>query len=335
MVKILNADYGGKDVTEIIVNNFFREDTIRVMVNNETMGGDPRPHVTKKLLLEVEKDGEIVHLEANEGENFVYPKTPYTEFNTLLLTSCNRVEQVLLAIAVNKEIIQTPFNLIVSDCSTDYLSTEQGVNMHRSDDPYNMIDENNYNSDWRLFEPYIRTIPKIKNFQVIHFSPRQNKQQGEANLISYGLAASSNMGSKHLLKLTGVCHLKYDVFAEFPEIIGNRSVVTWKRSGHHDQKSTRIFGCNPSKFGPILNAAGWTRWVDEYDFIERKLGRIIDEGIEPDMINHLERDERGILVDEGIKQKDYRGIILQNLKKHGLENSNDPWIRKFYDNKIW
>jgi hypothetical protein len=218
--KIIHAEYGGKDVTNIIINNFFKKGVITVGINNETMRGDPKPHQEKQLVLKIEENGEIKTVIANEGENFTYPKQIYSEYNTLLLTSCNRIEQVLLAIAVNKEIIKDHFNLVVADCSTDDLSPDLGVRMHVSDDPYNLINLQNYNSNWKLINEYVKDIPKIKNFQTIHVSPRMSKQMGEANLISYGLAAAANFGSKHLVKLSGVCHLKYDVFSELNSIVG-------------------------------------------------------------------------------------------------------------------
>jgi hypothetical protein len=96
-----------------------------------------------------------------------------------------------------------------------------------------------------------------------------------------------------------------------------------------------VFACNPTKLGSKIISAGWSDWIKEYDFIERKFEKVINEYLSQEEINHLEIDERSIIVDEGVKQFDYRTIIDENIKKHKLGNSKDPWIKKFYNNQIW
>lgn len=334
MIKIVKAVYGGADVREIIEKKYLHNNIIELSVNNDVFG-DPLPFVVKTMDIEIDDDGKIFKYVANEGENFRYPKQKYRRENSLILTSCNRIEQVLLAIAVNKEIIKDKFNLIVVDCSTPRLTVSSGVAMHKSDDPYNLINDFNYNPNWEIIEDYVSSISKISNFQMIHMSPRMSKQPGEAIMTSVGINVASLLGSKYAVKLTGVCNLKYDVFSKLDEYVGNCSVATWRRTGFGNQKSTRIFACNPSELNPAFNNVGYFGWVNEYDFIERKFERIINNSFSVDKINHLDLDERDILVDEGVGRNDHRTIIYDNLIKHNLLDCDDVWIRKFLNNEIW
>lgn len=333
MIKIIKAIYGGKDVKEIIENRYINNGIIRISINNDSFDGDPMVGVSKTLEIELEHNGEIVNYIANEGENYIYPKQKHKELNTLVLTSCNRIDQILFAIAVNKEIIKEDFNLVVADCSTPGLDALNGISMHQSDDPYNLINQQNYNPNWQIIEEYVKTVPKIKEFKVIHVDPRMSKQVGEAHLVGLGLSAAALMGSKYAIKLTGVCHLKYDIFSQFNDMIGDNSVSTWRRTGFGTQKSTRVFMGKPDEFIIALLRAGFYEWVYEYDFIERKLERIINTYVEK--YNHMDLDERDIIVDEGIARTDHREVLTSNLEKHGLLDSQDPWIRKFLNGNIW
>jgi hypothetical protein len=334
MLKIIKALYGNSDVREIIENNYIDNNIIRFSVNNDVFG-NPLPYVVKVLELEIDDNGKLFKYIANEGENFKYPREKYVKENTLVLTSCNRIEQILLAIAINKEIIQEDFNLVIADCSTPELNTTSGIDMHVSDDPYNLINEFNYNTDYKKIESYVKTISKIKKFNMIHISPRFSKQPGEAVLTCLGLNAASLLGSKYAVKLTGVCNLKYDIFSKLDDYLDGKNVVTWRRTGFGNQKSTRVFACNPSELNKAFMDSGYYGWVYEYDFIERKFERIINENINEDKINHMILDERDIIVDEGIGRNDHREIILENIIKHNLTNSNDIWIKKFLNGGIW
>ncbi len=333
MIKIIKAIYGGKDVKDIIESRYIQNDTIQISVNNDSFGGDPMVGISKTLDIELDHDGQIIIYSANEGENYIYPMQKHTQVNTLVLTSCNRIDQILFAIAVNKEIIKEDFNLVVADCSTPHLDSYSGINMHKSDDPYNLINDQNYNPNWSMIEEYVRTIPKIKEFKIIHVDPRMSKQIGEAHLVGLGLTAAALMGSKYAIKLTGVCHLKYDIFQKFGEYIGDAGVATWRRSGFGNQKSTRVFMGKPDELTIALMKAGHYGWVYEYDFIERKLEKVVNTYI--DKCNHMDLDERDIIVDEGIARTDHREVLTRNLEKHGLLDSQDPWIRKFLEGNIW
>jgi len=334
MLKVLKATYGGVNIKDLVDNNFIKDNVVAFTANNETFG-DPLPHVSKTFEIEIEDEGVLFTYKGNEGENFSYPKQRYKTENTLVLTSCNRIEQVLFAIAVNKEIIKENFNLVVADCSTPFHNLGEGVQMHRSDDPYNLINDLNYNPYWQVIENYVKEIPKIKEFRMIHLEPRLSKQIGEANLTSLGLNVAALLGSKYAIKLTGVCHLKYDIFTKFKDYVGDKTVATWHRSGFFNQKSTRVFACRPDELNISLMTSGWVDWVNEYDFIERKFERIINTTLLPDKINHMEFDERDIIVDEGVARTDHRKVIHDNLSKHNLLSSSDRYIQKFLNGGIW
>jgi hypothetical protein len=333
MIRILSAIYGGADVKDIVQRNVIDGNSLRLSVDNNTFG-DPLVGVAKQLELEIELDGEIIRYVANEGENLEYPKRKYTDRNTLILTSCNRIDQILFAIAVNKEIIKEPFNLVVADCSTPLKEMQDGIRMHQSDDPYNLINDSNYNPNWEMIEEYVKTINKIEDFKIIHVEPRMSKQIGEASLVGLGLTQAAFMGSKYFLKLTGVCHLKYDVFQKLPEYSKENAAITWRRTGFGNQKSTRVFAGRPDLLNIAFMKAGFFGWINEYDFVERKFERIISDYL-PDSHAHLDWDETNIIVDEGIGRSDHREILTRNLEKHNLLNSDDPWIRKFINGGIW
>lgn len=333
MISIIRATYGGKDVKDIIESRYIKDDVISVIVTNESFDGDPMIGVFKTLDIEFNDDGILVSHKANEGANYIYPMQKQKELNTLVLTSCNRITQVLLAIAVNKEIIKEDFNLVVADCSTPHLNANQAINMHIGDDPYNLVNNQNYSPNWAIIEDYVKTIPKIKDFKIIHVSPRMNKQVGEAYLVGVGITAASLMGSKYIIKLTGVCHLKYDIFEKFNKLIGNSGITTWSRSGFKNQKSTRVFMGKPDELTIALVKAGFYEWIDEYEAIEFKFGKIIDKYIEN--YTHLEFDEQDIIVDGGIDRTYPREALTKNLEKHGLLNSQDPWIKEFLSGHVW
>ncbi len=333
MINILRAVYGGKDVKDIINNRYIKNEVLQISVNNESFDGDPMVGVLKTLDIEFEYNGKLISYKATEGENYIYPIQSHRHLNTLVLTSCNRIDQILFAIAVNKEIIKEDFNLVVADCSTPHLDANNAINMHRGDDPYNLINSQNYNPNWTIIEDYVKTIPKIKEFKIIHVDPRMNKQVGEAYLVALGVTAATLMGSKYIIKLTGVCHLKYDIFEKFSELIGDHGVVTWKRTGLPDQKSTRVFVGKPDELTIAIVKAGFYEWVYEYDVIERKFQKIVNKYI--DKCNHIDLDEADIIVDEGMGRSDHREILTKNLEKHGLINSQDPWIKEFLSGLIW
>jgi hypothetical protein len=181
-----------------------------------------------------------------------------------------------------------------------------------------------------MFDEHIKTLPNIKDYKVIHLTPRLPKQRGEATLMALGSMMASMMGSKYGLKLTGVCHLKQDHLSNIKEVVGDSDFTYIKRSSSN-QPSTRVLPINNDKFTEILGKEGYSEWIDEYDFIERRLDKI---GKKHNM-NKWEGDERQWIVDEGIGRHDHREIIMANILKHDLQNTNDKYINKFLEGNIW
>jgi hypothetical protein len=329
MIKIIKADWNGLDVTDKVYEYFVNGDEIHLSASNHYFT-DPQMGVEKKLILHIENDGVVEEFVVNEGANFHYPVIKYKNYNSLIVTSCNRVEQVCLALSVNSRIIKNWFNLVVVDCSTDYMNTKDAVKMHSGDDPYNLINQNNYNSDWTLFEKHIKTLPNISEYKVIHVTPRLSKQVGEATLMGLGAMQSSFMGSKYGLKLTGVCNLKEDWVTNLSNLVLDNDFTYVKRTGY-SQPSTRVLPLRNDKFGSMISDAGFSQWIDDYDFIERRLETLGNKN----KMNKFDGDERDFIVDEGVGRSDHREIITKNLEKHNLLDCDDYYIQKFIKGKIW
>lgn len=330
MIKIISADWGGLDVASVIEERFIHNNEIHLSANNDLFT-DPKVGHTKELRLVIEYDGKIIEEIVNENAHFHFPFPKHQTDWALILTSCNRVDQINLALSVNSRIIGKPFTLIVADGSTPHLDANGAILMHQATDPYNLINDKNYNSNWEQIEEHIKTLPNIKDYRVIHQSPRQQKQEGEAELMSLGITAASMLGCKYGIKLTGVCNLKRN---PFDDKLGEESVYTWKRTGY-GHKSTRVVMFRPDEFGALLSQQGWSEWVYTYDFIERKLEKIINKNLPADKIKHFDLDERDIIVDEGIGRNDHREIIMANLEKHNLLDCNDRYIKSFLEGNIW
>ena len=330
MIKIIEAKWGDLDVASVIEEKFIHNNEIHFCATN-THFTDPNVGYTKELKLIIEYNGEIIEEIVNENANFHFPSPKYQTNNALIITSCNRVDQICLALSVNSRIINYPFTLIVVDSSTPHLDANGAIMMHKGDDPYNLINDSNYNPNWELIEKHIKTLPNIKNYRVIHQSPRQEKQVGEAELMSLGIISASMLGCKYGIKLTGVCHLKRN---PFDDKLDEESVYTWKRTSY-GHKSTRVVMFRPDEFGALLSQQGWSEWVYTYDFIERKLEKIINKNLPINKIKHFDLDERDIIVDEGVGRNDHRGIITNNLIKHNLLDCNDKYIQSFLQGNIW
>lgn len=330
MIKIIEASWGGLDVSSIIKDNILINNKIIICANNDCFT-DPKPFHTKELKLVFEYNGEIIEEIINENYIFEFPFPKYKTDNALIITSCNRVDQICLSLSVNSRIINYPFTLIVVDSSTPHLDANDAITMHIGDDPYNLINNSNYNPNWQLIEEHIKKLPNIKEYRVIHQSPRQEKQVGEAELMSIGITSASMLGCKYGIKLTGVCHLKRN---PFDDKLGEESVYTWKRTSFID-KSTRVVMFRPDEFGPLLLQQGWSKWVYSYDVIERKLEKIINKNIPINKIKHFDLDERDIIVDEGVGRHDHREIITNNLITHNLLDCDDKYIKSFLEGNIW
>ena len=118
MIKITKAEYGNnntyKDVKHIVEKYIRNNKIYNLPISNDVFEGDPVQGVRKHLNLTLIYKEKEINCQASEGSHFTYPVEKYVSENSLILTSCNRIDQILLAIAVNKEIIKEDFNLIVT-----------------------------------------------------------------------------------------------------------------------------------------------------------------------------------------------------------------------------
>jgi hypothetical protein len=142
MIKIISAFYGtfiinkddmgniqikGEykiDVSEIIRNNI-KNNQLEIHVGNHIFT-DPNNGVIKELYVKYEYDNILYESIVNEGEIFKISKNNKNDYpfikkltvddknvdynNILLLTSCNRIKQVLLSLSLNLQIIKGNIN---------------------------------------------------------------------------------------------------------------------------------------------------------------------------------------------------------------------------------
>jgi hypothetical protein len=327
------------DVTKVMRECHELNNTITI----PAMFSESRLGISMILSLIVKDGNEEFEVIIPEGEKYNYPPNVNQPENSLVLTSCNRIDQVCLAIAINKEIIKEDFNLVIADCSTPELDINAGLALHGLDREYNencipTVNSYNYSSNWYKIEDYVKNIKKIKNFRMIHISPKLNKQVGEATLISHGLTSAFLLGSKYAVKLSGTCILKYDIMEVLPRFLGECHLATWgkKVMPITGVPSTRVFACKPHEVSKAIISGGWYDFADDYNWIEDRFDKIVKKYMSTSYVNNTAFVEDEIIVDEGampnVKQRE---IILSNLQKHNLMDSDDVWIKKFLNGEIW
>jgi len=302
---------------------------------------DPCPGMAKILALTISDNDSEFEVIIPEGEKYTYPPNVYQPENSLVLTSCNRIDQLCLAIAINKEIIEEDFNLVIADCSTPELDINAGLRLHGLDPEYNdhcvpTVNSFNYSPNWHIIEDYVKDIKKIKNYRMVHISPKLNKQVGEATLISHGLNAAALLGSKYAVKLSGTCILKYDIMRVLLRFLGECNLATWERKLMPGLISTRVFACKPQAVNSAIMAGGWYDFADDYNYVEYRFDKIVKKYMSSSYINNTSFIEDEIIVDGGeMPNVNQRALILSNLEKHNLMNSDDVWIKKFLNGEIW
>jgi hypothetical protein len=339
MLKILSAFYDKLDVTDK-VKSFIEQGTLEVLASNDVFG-DPAQYKVKKLTVSYEIDGKTYSAFAYEGSKLRIPEEEASEKNKILLiTSCNRIKQTILAITINSYIIKDKFHLIIADSSTPGLSAEDGLIMHNKE-PYNHITKESYCSNLNLFDEYIKLLPNITSYKVIHVSPRLEKAQGDASLITIGLAQASLIGSigaqeNYCLKLTGVSILNEDILSDLDKNLKDKDVLAFHRSHFgHGEYSTRVFGCRPNTLGPALQKAGWRKWVNpQAGDTEFRFADIINEFIPSDRILYTGKDESCLLDNGGSDKIEAREKIKNQISKNNIPLSN-PIIKEFMDGGIW
>jgi hypothetical protein len=343
------------DVTSLL-NDKIVNNKLRINVENDLFS-DPNNGVSKSLYVEYEDNGVIKYSLFNEHDLLELPKvnsdlsvfSSYTDNNplVLLITSCNRIKQVLLALSINEQIIKRKFSVIIMDTSTPDDDPKHIINKLQAEDPYNKVKSNNYCSDINLLYKAHASFKNIEEFKVIHYSPRLSKQQGEATLVGLGLMQASLMGDRlkdkevFCLKLSGTSILKHDVLSALPEMLADKDIVTWHRSNIGGyERSTRIFGCRPEKLVGVIAEQGWKQWCDDRSgALEYKLAYMIDKNFS-DRVNYTEKDDQSILLEGAadlqwsFKDKS-RKMILEFIEKNNINVNATPYLQEFMSGGIY
>lgn len=264
--------------------------------------------------------------------------------NILLLTSCNRIKQVLLSLSLNAQTIKENFSVVIVDSSTPDLDAESICMQHQSEDPYNMVKPYNYCSDVNLLYNAHQYFPNIEEFKVIHTSPRLVKQRGESTSVALGLMQAALMGDRYrekgnfCLKLTGTSILKYDVLSKLPTHLENHDAITWHRTNIGGyERSTRVFGCRPDVLSSHIAKEGWFDWVDDNSGVfEQRFARFLTRVI-PERVNYTGSDEDGILLEGGVAmQHSYgRQRITDFIQANNINTNVTPWLQEFVNGGIW
>lgn len=338
MLNIISAFYDKIEVTDK-VRSFVSNGSLDIPVSNDIFG-DPFQYKVKKLKVTYEFEGKVQNSFAYEGSVLKVPANPTGKNKILLVTSCNRIKQVILALTINSQIIRDRFHLIIADSSTPNLTNGEGILIHNSE-PYNHITEENYCSDINLFEDYIRLLPNVISYNIIHTSPRLEKTKGDAALITLGLSQASIIGSpesreNYCLKLTGVSILKDDILSNLDETLMDKTVLTFHRSHFgHGEYSTRVFGCNPNELSPVLQKSGWTEWINpQAGDTEFRFADIINTRIPEDKIFYTGKDESCLLDNGGCSKLEMREKIKELIIQNEIPLSN-PIVKEFMEGGVW
>jgi hypothetical protein len=264
--------------------------------------------------------------------------------NILLLTSCNRIKQVLLSLSLNAQTIKEKFSVVIVDSSTTGIDAEAICNQHQAEDPYNVVKPYNYCSDVNLLYNAHQYFPNIDEFKVLHFAPRLVKQRGESTSVALGLMQAALMGERdrdkqnYCLKLTGTSILQYDILSQLPTELSSADVITWHRTNIGGyERSTRIFGCRPDVLSSHIAKEGWYDWVDDNSGVfEQRFAKFLNRVI-PDRINYTGNDENSLLLEGGVAmQQSYgRERITQFIQQHNINTNVTPWLQEFMNGGIW
>ena len=264
--------------------------------------------------------------------------------NTLMLTSCNRIKQVLLSLSLNSQIIKNKFSVVIVDCSTPDSDADSMCATMDMQDPYNVVKPYNYCADLSLLYEAHKYFDNIEDFRVIHHEPRLIKQPGDATLTALGLMQSALLGNRecqkqnYCLKLTGTSILKYDVLSELEDHLATDDVITWHRTNvGGEERSTRIFGCKPEILSSCILQEGWSNWCDDLTGIfELRFARIINKHL-PDTVNYTGLDENGVLLEGGVAmQQEYgRERILNFIQEKNIDIEKTPYLIEFMEGGIW
>ena len=261
--------------------------------------------------------------------------------NTLILTSCNRIKQVLLGLSLTSQIVKNPFNVVICDNSTPDLSSEDALQYHNATDAHSAVTHQNYCNDISLYRDAHKYFPNVQNFRVIHSSPVRPKHEGDTLLLGLGFMQASLLGfeDNYALKVTGVSILKKDILSQLPSILGDKQVVTWGRTAMPEILSTRLIGGRPETFTRIMSQGVHGHLVDGQDiyFCEEKMRYLLGKYLEPHQIHSTNEVETEYLVDQGVPGGDalMRQRIERVIVEENIDTEATPWLKEFLQGGIW
>ena len=206
-MKILNATYGGKDVTSILQSKVNGE-VLNIAASN-AIAGDPKPGVYKKLIVEYEVNGQKFTAEAGEGSVL---SIPFTGTNKLgIFYTNNRIDlhviknsistiqtaarkhEVDIITSVWEHIPDNPFHEVVCNVKTgnhfniayqicSLLETAR-LNMSKRYDTVSFLEHDVlYGEDYFNYEPFEGNVICNHNFIGLCKEGFQPKGQGDEPL---------------------------------------------------------------------------------------------------------------------------------------------------------
>jgi len=244
----------------------------------------------------------------------------------LVVTSCNRVKQVLVALAANATVIREKCAVIIVDNSTPQYTWADSP---ASQPGNSFIFEDSYCSDSSLLDSAPTFFAKDVIVRVIRVSPWQEKQIGDAELTAIGISTAFILGCEFAVKLTGVSVMQSDLMTDAAKLLAQADLLTTQRHWISGETSTRVFACRTKA---VLQAGLFTPpWAGgghhfevraEQAFATSKLRRV------------PWRSEPDLLVDEGRNPQSpqYRDALERIL---GTTKSDNAVVREFLAGGVW
>jgi hypothetical protein len=215
------------------------------------------------------------------------------------------------------------------------------------------IFEKNYFPDITIFEKYIKLLPNIKSYKIVHSFPKMPKQLGESSLLSLGFAqAATYIPDAICIKTNGVVIMKYDIFEDVERAFEDESKDIYfnVRTNIGDQVSTRIFGFRANSLSAAVVTSSWDGWYEHpaiklesigvrTNWMEFKMEDVVKKHLGEDRIYYSGEDETRYLLDEGSRHnynnlEEYRYIITKHIDECNIPKDN-PLIKEFLEGGIW
>ncbi len=195
--------------------------------------------------------------------------------NALIVTSCYRIKQTLLATRLNAAQIAGDFALILVDCSSPD-QTLESEHAEWQKDPQQRTEPtaHNYCNEVARLE-HVRSFARGP-VRIIHLSPWLPKQRGDAEMTTMGLVAATLLDCPYAVKISGVAVMRRDLLRETEEHLDGEGDLLMATRSHFPQLSTRVIGFNVSRVlrhGPMLDAL-WVQSRRHY-YTEERLRHLL------------------------------------------------------------